>query len=299
MHNALPDGVLGPIKNKPVRLSDGTIIASSSVESPSGWRVHFERSVDGGKSWTIVYPPSNAGAEIDAIQPSILIHSDGRLQAVGRSRSQRSFRNVVERWRQDVVDAEAHRSSESEFRYRCRHAEGRTSARRVQPHDRGTITAERRGIERRHHVAGGTRARGHAGRVLVPRGHSDVGRTRARHVHVEASGDQARRDRPEANVARRQCPTDAGPGSSSLRQQIAGASVDEPRHQRRAALSAHLRQARARVRATGRTFPRPHLHDPHTDHHGEQREESRRLGVTAGTFDSLKPKKAATAIAPN
>ena len=30
----LPDGILGPIKNKPVRLADGTIIAPSSTETP-------------------------------------------------------------------------------------------------------------------------------------------------------------------------------------------------------------------------------------------------------------------------
>src|SRR5437868_2738225 len=45
----LPDGILGPIKNKPVRLADGTILAGSSTEStdrPSRWRVHFERSAD-------------------------------------------------------------------------------------------------------------------------------------------------------------------------------------------------------------------------------------------------------------
>lgn len=91
----LPDGVVGPIKNKPVRLSDGTIVAGSSTESnanPSVWRVHFERSTDGGKSWTIVHPDRAAsGSELDAIQPSILVHADGRLQAVGRTRSQRVF----------------------------------------------------------------------------------------------------------------------------------------------------------------------------------------------------------------
>src|SRR5262245_15261382 len=45
----LPDGILGPVKNKPVRLSNGTILSPSSTEStdqPSLWRVHFERSTD-------------------------------------------------------------------------------------------------------------------------------------------------------------------------------------------------------------------------------------------------------------
>ena len=91
----LPDGVLGPVKNKPVRLADGTIISGSSTETPDAqnlWRIHFERSTDGGNTWTVVRPaPVSEGVEIGAIQPSILIHADGRLQAVGRSRSQRVF----------------------------------------------------------------------------------------------------------------------------------------------------------------------------------------------------------------
>ena len=91
----LPDGILGPIKNKPVRLGDRTIVAASSTESPerpSRWRVHFERSTDGGLTWTATPPLRSAEeATIDAIQPSILIHPGGRLQAVGRTRSQRVF----------------------------------------------------------------------------------------------------------------------------------------------------------------------------------------------------------------
>ena len=90
----LPDGILGPIKNKPVRLGDGTIVAGSSTESPerpSNWRVHFERSTDGGSTWTATPSLRSAEATIDAIQPSILIHPGGRLQAVGRTRSQRVF----------------------------------------------------------------------------------------------------------------------------------------------------------------------------------------------------------------
>jgi predicted neuraminidase len=91
----LPDGILGPIKNKPVRLADGTILSPSSTETsarPSLWRVHFERSVDGGRTWTIARPAlAENGPERQAIQPSILVHRDGRLQAVGRTRSRRVF----------------------------------------------------------------------------------------------------------------------------------------------------------------------------------------------------------------
>ena len=95
----LPDGILGPVKNKPVRLTDGTIIASSSTETPatpSTWRIHFERSRDGGATWTVSRPPEST-PPIDAIQPSILMHADGRLQAVGRTRSGRVF----ETWSSD------------------------------------------------------------------------------------------------------------------------------------------------------------------------------------------------------
>src|SRR5207249_10482003 len=35
----LPDGILGPIKNKPVQLANGDILCSSSTEH-NGWRVH-------------------------------------------------------------------------------------------------------------------------------------------------------------------------------------------------------------------------------------------------------------------
>lgn len=97
----LPDGILGPIKNKPVRLADGTIIAPSSMETPqtpSTWRIHFERSRDNGAMWSVSRPPENAaGTPIDAIQPSILVHGDGRLQALGRTRSGRVF----ETWSSD------------------------------------------------------------------------------------------------------------------------------------------------------------------------------------------------------
>jgi predicted neuraminidase len=97
----LPDGILGPIKNKPVRLADGTVVAPSSTESPerpSNWRVRFERSSDDGLTWTASFPSASGDVQaIDAIQPSILIHAGGRLQALGRTRSQRVF----ETWSDD------------------------------------------------------------------------------------------------------------------------------------------------------------------------------------------------------
>jgi predicted neuraminidase len=92
----LPDGILGPIKNKPVQLADGTIVSPTSTESdssPSRWRVHFERSSDGGRTWTAT-PPLNDGVSIGAIQPSILFRGKiggDALLALGRTEQGKVF----------------------------------------------------------------------------------------------------------------------------------------------------------------------------------------------------------------
>jgi predicted neuraminidase len=85
----LPDGVLGPIKDKPVQLASGAIVSGSSTEH-NGWQVHFERSTDSGRTWRAT-PPLNDGKTIGAIQPTILVHPNGRLQAIGRTRNDRVF----------------------------------------------------------------------------------------------------------------------------------------------------------------------------------------------------------------
>ena len=85
----LPDGILGPIKNKPVVLPDGAWLSPTSTEGDGGWQVHFERSRDGGKTWEIIGPVAKGvpkGPVFDAIQPSILFHKDGALQALCRSK---------------------------------------------------------------------------------------------------------------------------------------------------------------------------------------------------------------------
>jgi predicted neuraminidase len=89
----LPDGILGPIKNKPVQLADGTIISPSSTETfrqgPKSkpvdfWQAHLELSTDGGQAWTKVGPLADPG-QADVIQPTMLVHDDGRLQILCRS----------------------------------------------------------------------------------------------------------------------------------------------------------------------------------------------------------------------
>lgn len=110
----LPEGFLGPIKNKPEYV-DGRIIAPSSTEGNGGWRIHFELSDDGGRTWRKTDPlvaalsvptqhrkpggDSRDDAEggetitakgalpIYAIQPGLLKHKDGRLQVLCRTRN--------------------------------------------------------------------------------------------------------------------------------------------------------------------------------------------------------------------
>lgn len=90
----LGDGIIGPVKNKPIQLANGDLLAGSSTEH-DGWRVHFEKvhfekSGDLGQTWQII-GPIHDGKKIRAIQPSILQHKDGRLQAIGRTGSNKVF----------------------------------------------------------------------------------------------------------------------------------------------------------------------------------------------------------------
>jgi len=100
----LPDGFLGPIKNKPVQLVDGTILSPSSTEAylrlPHGmgevWRAHVERSTDGGATWTKIGPLADPLAA-NVIQPTVLVHGDGRLQLLLRSQAGQ----IQESWSSD------------------------------------------------------------------------------------------------------------------------------------------------------------------------------------------------------
>jgi len=86
----LPNGILGPIKNKPVQLINGDILCPTSTEGDGGWRVHFERTSDFGTTWSAT-PPVNDGKEIGAIQPSILFLGKDKLEAMGRTKNDKLF----------------------------------------------------------------------------------------------------------------------------------------------------------------------------------------------------------------
>ena len=81
----LPEGILGPIKNKPIQLANGTILSPSSSETRESWKVHMEKSTDLGRTWQLI--PVDSKTEFNVIQPSILIHSNNKLQILCRSKN--------------------------------------------------------------------------------------------------------------------------------------------------------------------------------------------------------------------
>lgn len=109
---AQPDGGRHPCWN-PVLFAapDNALMLFYKVgPSPDSWWGMVRTSRDSGRTWsdtrrlpvgilgpikmtwTTAAPPDPAdGTEIHAIQPSILVHPGGRLQALGRTRSQRIF----------------------------------------------------------------------------------------------------------------------------------------------------------------------------------------------------------------
>jgi len=92
--------LLGPVKNKPIQLADGSILCPSSTEveinDKDQWRVHFELTKDFGKTWSVI-GPINDGVEFNAIQPSLLTYADGRMQILCRTQEGK----VGESWSSD------------------------------------------------------------------------------------------------------------------------------------------------------------------------------------------------------
>ncbi len=79
----LPEGIAGPIRNKPVMIGD--LLLSGSSTEDDGWIVHMEGSRDLGRTWE-KSGPLNSKTEFGAIQPTILKWPDGRVQILNRTR---------------------------------------------------------------------------------------------------------------------------------------------------------------------------------------------------------------------
>lgn len=83
----IPLGIFGPIRNKPIRLADGSLLCGSSTEH-NGWQVQMERADAGLVTWE-KSSPLNDGKTYGLIQPTILTLPGGDLKILCRSRQKR------------------------------------------------------------------------------------------------------------------------------------------------------------------------------------------------------------------
>ncbi len=92
----LPAGIDGPVRCKPLLLEDGTLLCPSSTEHDDDWRFHMERLIDLdhpelGTSWERVETEKQP---YQVIQPTLLTHPDGSLQALMRSKHEQIAESI-------------------------------------------------------------------------------------------------------------------------------------------------------------------------------------------------------------
>lgn len=86
----LDNGCIGPSKNKPIIIGD-RILYGSSTETPD-WNVHFESSDLNGEDWRVEnFIPNRSNHSI--IQPTFLIHKDGKIQVLCRNKN--TWGNII------------------------------------------------------------------------------------------------------------------------------------------------------------------------------------------------------------
>jgi hypothetical protein len=184
----LPDGILGPVKNKPVLLADGTLLCPSSTED-AGWRAHMEFATrTGDKSeWTFTRTDAlNDGKAFGLIQPTVLKHGD-RLIALCRSKGLGKIVALEsgdqgKTWSEPKPTDLPNPNSGIDG---VTLADGRSLL--VYNHAAGTLAVECGSINGGEDLEPGGRAGERAGGVLVPGRHSNGGWAGPHHLYVEAA----------------------------------------------------------------------------------------------------------------
>jgi len=97
-----PRELMGPVRNPPIQLSDGTLLAPTSTEVPKGtWTAQVELSKDGGSTWKKI-GPLNDDKVVEVIQPALVAWPGGRIQMLCRNRNRGALKGVIiESWSED------------------------------------------------------------------------------------------------------------------------------------------------------------------------------------------------------
>lgn len=82
----LPAGVLGPVKNKPLLLKDGTLLCGSSIETWHRWGCWIDLTKDLGKTWSKSAPVNLKEDFFGIIQPTLFLGQPGKICLLARSR---------------------------------------------------------------------------------------------------------------------------------------------------------------------------------------------------------------------
>ena len=90
-------GGRGPVKNKCLLLSDGTLLAPASTEQENDWRAFLDRSRDDGGTWErtafIGRPRDEKGRVVQMIQPTLWEAPEGQVHALMRTNAGRLYRS--------------------------------------------------------------------------------------------------------------------------------------------------------------------------------------------------------------
>lgn len=90
----IPNDLLGPIKNKPVRLPDGKILYPTSFETAETWNSYLETSDQNLNNWQRI---NLDNGKYQTIQPTVLFYQNKTLQLLFRSKN----KTIIESWSND------------------------------------------------------------------------------------------------------------------------------------------------------------------------------------------------------
>lgn len=98
----LDQDIMGPVRNPPIELADGTILSPTSTEVPKGsWTAQVEISTDAAATWKKI-GPLNDDKQVEVIQPALLTWPGGKLQMLCRNRNRGPMKGfIIESWSED------------------------------------------------------------------------------------------------------------------------------------------------------------------------------------------------------